>query len=75
MLYDRGIGKKIREKKTKKRPLARKEILVMKTRTKRMLLRSLCVALLAVCGVFAFAATDTEYKVVDHVVYQFHNSV
>ena len=42
----------------------------MKTRTKRMLLLSLCVALLAVCGVFAFAATDTEYKVVDHVVYQ-----
>ena len=42
----------------------------MKTRTKRILLLSLCVALLAVCSVFAFAATDTEYKVVDHVVYQ-----
>ena len=42
----------------------------MKTRTKRILLLSLCLALLAVCGVFAFAANDTEYKVVDHVVYR-----
>ena len=41
----------------------------MKTRTKRILLLSLCVALLVLCGTCAFAAKATT-TVVDHVVYQ-----
>ena len=44
----------------------------MKTRTKRILLLSLCVALLVGCAVFAFAAPKYgDTKVVGHVVYSY----
>lgn len=44
----------------------------MKTRTKRILLLSLCLALLAGCAVFAFAAPKYgDTKVVGHVVYSY----
>lgn len=44
----------------------------MKTRTKRILLFSLCVALLVGCAVFAFAAPKYgDTKVVGHVVYSY----
>ena len=42
----------------------------MKAQMKRLLLFALCAALLAVCGVFAFAAKETGPIIVDHIVYQ-----